>query len=293
MDINVDGSSESSQQQKSHYILPSDSRETGRLNLQHRLIVKAFDGKLVSAPLTFKSGDRVLESGAGSGIWTLEFWKEYSQKNIHLDIECIDISRDQFPSQVPSSVHFSLRSILDVPLEWSDQFTFVHQRLLVAALPRPLWHKALHQIYRVLKPGGWLELVESHAKIRKFAVGPNSKNLALISDRMFESKDFVGDTEVYLPPVMREMGFVDVHCEGRDVPISNSRSVVDDDGLDRVQIWYDLWKGFKGSVLAGGGYGIVSSEEEYESLLLGCKDEWNNSTEAYTSYWTIIARKPE
>ncbi|KAJ3877951.1 S-adenosyl-L-methionine-dependent methyltransferase [Lentinula edodes] len=292
MDTNVDGSSESSQQ-KSHYILPSDSRETGRLNLQHRLIVKAFDGKLVFAPLTLKSGDRVLESGAGSGIWTLEFWKEYSQKNIHLDIECIDISRDQFPSQVPSSVHFSLRSILDVPLEWSDQFTFVHQRLLVAALPRPLWHKALHQIYRVLKPGGWLELVESHAKIRKFVVGPNSKNLALISDRMFESKDFVGDTEVYLPPVMREMGFVDVRCEGRDVPISNSRSVVDDDGLDRVQIWYDLWKGFKGSILAGGGYGIVSSEEEYESLLLACKDEWNNSTEAYTTYWTILAKKPE
>ncbi|KAH7869840.1 S-adenosyl-L-methionine-dependent methyltransferase [Lentinula edodes] len=292
MDTNVDGSSESSQQ-KSHYILPSDSRETGRLNLQHRLIVKAFDGKLVFAPLTLKSGDRVLESGAGSGIWTLEFWKEYSQKNIHLDIECIDISRDQFPTQVPSSVHFSLRSILDVPLEWSDQFTFVHQRLLVAALPRPLWHKALHQIYRVLKPGGWLELVESHAKIRKFVVGPNSKNLALISDRMFESKDFVGDTEVYLPPVMREMGFVDVRCEGRDVPISNSRSVVDDDGLDRVQIWYDLWKGFKGSILAGGGYGIVSSEEEYESLLLACKDEWNNSTEAYTTYWTIFAKKPE
>ncbi|KAJ3737253.1 S-adenosyl-L-methionine-dependent methyltransferase [Lentinula guzmanii] len=276
-------------QAESHYILPSDSRETGRLNLQHRLIVKAFNDKLILAPVNLKPGDRVLESGAGSGIWVLEFWKEHSQKNIPLVIECIDISRDQFPSQVPSDIHFSLRSILDVPPEWSNSFTFVHQRLLVAALPRPLWHEALAQIFRVLKPGGWVEFVESHAKVRKFVVGPNSKKLSLISDRMFEEKNFVGDTEVYLPPVMREMGFVDVRCEGKDVPIS--RTI--DDGLDRVQIWYDLWKGFKGSILAGGGYGIVSSEEEYESLLLGCKDEWNNSTEAYTTYWTIIARKPE
>ncbi|KAJ3840954.1 S-adenosyl-L-methionine-dependent methyltransferase [Lentinula raphanica] len=273
----------------SHYALPSNSsRETGRLNLQHRLIIKAFDNKLLLAPVDLKPKDRVLESGAGSGIWVLEFWKEYSERNIPLDIECIDISKDQFPSEVPSDIHFSLCSILDVPLEWSDSFALVHQRLLVAALPRPLWHKALAQIYRVLKPGGWVEFVESHAKVRKFVVGPQSKKLSLISDRMFDEKDYVGDTEVYLPPVMREMGFVDVHCEGRDIPIN--RSI--DDGLDRVQIWYDLWKGFKGSILAGGGYGIVSSEEEYEALLLDCRDEWVKSTEAYTTYWTIIAKKP-
>lgn len=39
----------------------------GRLNVQHQMIVKACDGKLLSAPVSLKDGDRVLESGAGTG----------------------------------------------------------------------------------------------------------------------------------------------------------------------------------------------------------------------------------
>lgn len=38
-----------------------------RLNLQHRIIIRAFENQLAVAPLNLKSGDRVLESGAGSG----------------------------------------------------------------------------------------------------------------------------------------------------------------------------------------------------------------------------------
>jgi hypothetical protein len=38
-----------------------------RLNLQHQIIVKAFEGKLFVAPVVLKEGDHVLESGAGTG----------------------------------------------------------------------------------------------------------------------------------------------------------------------------------------------------------------------------------
>jgi hypothetical protein len=38
-----------------------------RLNLQHQLIVKAFDGKLCTVPVALKDTDWVLESGAGTG----------------------------------------------------------------------------------------------------------------------------------------------------------------------------------------------------------------------------------
>lgn len=66
------------------YLLPADRRETERLvcfivfprsltktvfrlNFQHRIIIRAFENQLAVAPLSLKSGDRVLESGAGSG----------------------------------------------------------------------------------------------------------------------------------------------------------------------------------------------------------------------------------
>jgi hypothetical protein len=38
-----------------------------RLNLQHRITVKAFDGKLVMAPVSLKDGDHVLDIGTGTG----------------------------------------------------------------------------------------------------------------------------------------------------------------------------------------------------------------------------------
>ena len=69
------------------YLLPADEAETTRsvqhlltranaglmihnyerLNLQHRVIVRAVETRRTLAPLTLKAGDRVLESGAGSG----------------------------------------------------------------------------------------------------------------------------------------------------------------------------------------------------------------------------------
>ncbi|KAE9396841.1 S-adenosyl-L-methionine-dependent methyltransferase [Gymnopus androsaceus JB14] len=269
------------------YLLPSDKRETGRLNLQHRIIVKAFN-QLALAPLSLKAGDRVLESGAGSGIWALEFCEQNRKESIPLNVQCIDLSPDQFPLQYPPEIQFSLYSITDLPANWSDTFVYVHQRLLVAALNPSQWKEAINQIFRVLRAGGWAEFVESPTKVRHFGVGPNSKQLVRLGDLLYKEKDRVGDLEDYLPSILKGAGFVDIHRESRDVPISASI----EDGLDRVQQWYDLWKGMKGAILAAGGYGIVKTEAEYESLLLGCREEWMESKDAYTTYWTIIARKP-
>lgn len=41
------------------------------MNAQHRMIRKAFGGKLLLAPISLEDGDRVLESGVGSGIYKL------------------------------------------------------------------------------------------------------------------------------------------------------------------------------------------------------------------------------
>jgi len=43
-------------------------RVHARLDFQHPLLVKLFDGKLALAPITLQGNDRVLDSGAGTGV---------------------------------------------------------------------------------------------------------------------------------------------------------------------------------------------------------------------------------
>jgi ubiquinone/menaquinone biosynthesis C-methylase UbiE len=46
-------------------------------------------------------------------------------------------------------------------LPFSDNsFDFVHQRLVIVALPTDQWVRQIQELLRVTRPGGWVELVE-------------------------------------------------------------------------------------------------------------------------------------
>ncbi|KAF9073088.1 hypothetical protein BDP27DRAFT_1445258 [Rhodocollybia butyracea] len=241
-----------------------------KLNLLHRIITKAFGDQLALAPITLRTNDRVLESGAGTGIWAQEFSAFHSQNNVLLDIECIDISDKQFPREYPSNIHFSIP-------------------LLIVAMNDARWITAIDQLYDVLKPGACIELVEIGVKGYGFGVGPNSKRLESLVLSLYASKGVVTDLEVYLPKLLAKKGFIDIHREDRKVYIRES---VDNDGLNRLKQFHDLWMGIKTPVLTSGGFGIVGSDNEFDQLLEGCLKEWKESDKAYNTYYSIVARKP-
>lgn len=209
-------------------------------------------------------------------------------------MECIDISNKQFPKDkdldlLPPNIHFSVNSVLALPSHWMNTFAYVHQRLLIVAMNESRWPLAIEQLFSVLKPGGWLELVEVEAKVFEWGVGPYSEKLVSLIHLLYAEKGVIGDLGTYLPNLLEKAGFSEVHCETRNVTIRQSVG----DGLDRSQQWHDLWMGMKEPVLAGHGYGIVQTAEEYDILLRGCLMEWQNSQDARTTYYTITARKPD
>ncbi len=79
-----------------------------------------------------------------------------------------DVSSANFPSSAPSNVTMTIASTTSLPEEWKGQFDLVHQRLLLAALRSEQWPVVLSEMYRVLKPGGAVQLVE-------FDLSPKSK----------------------------------------------------------------------------------------------------------------------
>ncbi len=66
-----------------------------------------------------------------------------------------------FPPNPPENLHYSEQDIRNPwPAEWQGTFDFVHQRtVLVNARKKPI-KDVLSQLTEVLKPGGWVQVME-------------------------------------------------------------------------------------------------------------------------------------
>ncbi|CAG8512434.1 10490_t:CDS:2 [Paraglomus occultum] len=150
----------------SNYVLPNDSGEEERLNIQHLIFKHAFNGSF-SAPVDqlLKSGARVLdvwlvERCCGSAAWTLELAKKYPNSNfIGIDIAPVVLADEK-----PSNVEFVEHNVLDgLPFD-SNSFDYVFARAAVSVYTRTQWTElAIPEYTRVTKPGGWVELMEFDA----------------------------------------------------------------------------------------------------------------------------------
>lgn len=69
---------------------------------------------------------------------------------------------DMFPTTIrPENVKFELYNVLNGLPYPDDTFDFVHMRLMIIAFRENEWPFVLKEIYRVLKPGGLVQLMES------------------------------------------------------------------------------------------------------------------------------------
>ncbi|RUP46601.1 S-adenosyl-L-methionine-dependent methyltransferase [Jimgerdemannia flammicorona] len=85
--------------------------------------------------------------------------------------------------ELPPNLFFKQANILDgLPYE-NDQFDFVHQRCFQYAYTRRQWTNVLDDIVRVVKPGGWVQLMEVDPKGKR--LGPRSDALLLKSRYSF------------------------------------------------------------------------------------------------------------
>ncbi|KAI9316455.1 S-adenosyl-L-methionine-dependent methyltransferase [Dichotomocladium elegans] len=99
----------------------------------------------------------VLDVGCGPGAWAMEMATVYPNASF------IGIDRDMyFPCDIkPKNCHFRQFEITDGKLPFPDNsFDYIHQRDLNWALTTDVWKTLMAEYLRVLKPGGWIELVE-------------------------------------------------------------------------------------------------------------------------------------
>ncbi|KAI8339541.1 S-adenosyl-L-methionine-dependent methyltransferase [Chlamydoabsidia padenii] len=142
----------------SAYCLPRDELEQDRLNSQHFSLKVIFDGNILPIIASSLAPEaKILDVGCGSSTWCLEMALDYPRA----EIRGLDMA-DMFPTTIrPQNVNFDLHNALEgLPYE-NNTFDLVHMRLLIAAWRKDEWGFLLKEIYRVLKPGGYVQLVES------------------------------------------------------------------------------------------------------------------------------------
>lgn len=135
------------------YLLPKDAPEQHRLNFQHRCLYSAM-GNHYLAPLR-PDVATMLDVGTGTGIWPVEMARLFPQAHIiGVDISAASLEYTSSPAYT-----FCLADVLKGLPFPDQQFEYVHQRLLVAAIPAAHWPGVIQELIRVTCPGGWVELV--------------------------------------------------------------------------------------------------------------------------------------
>lgn len=155
------------------YLMPNDEKEQDRLDLLHHIFKLLLKGDLFITPLP-SDPQRVLDFGTGTGIWALDFADQYPSAEV--------IGTDLSPIQ-PAWVAPNCRFVVDdveSPWAWGPDmaFDFIHGRGMVGCISD--WSKLFKEVYRNLKPGGYLEMQEYETWIRSDD-DPDYKNAPNIS----------------------------------------------------------------------------------------------------------------
>ncbi|KAF7322479.1 ATP-dependent DNA helicase [Mycena chlorophos] len=268
----------------SRYILPSDGPEIERLLLQHRSLAKIYDGRLLLAPAELAKGDKVLELGTARGFWMFDLAATVDPS---VEFVGVDIEPRMFPSSSPKNISFRVASTLKLPVEWNNTFAVVHQRLLIGSLEVQQWPEAAREIFRVLRPGGWVQLGEPKVwPLGAYPGRPSMKKCVELQRALEKARNLDFECAEKLPKLLADAGFVDVQQEWR---MRKFGSWAGDIGLAWKENQVSFFRGIKTPIMEAGGYGVVASEAEYDALVDGLERELDDLQLAFVVCW---ARKP-
>ena len=192
-----------------------------RLDEQHLITTKTL-GFLIHPNIPLISPTiKIADIGAGTGIWLLDVAKSLPPT---CQLTGFDISSSAFPptQTLPPNVSFQIQDmLLPFPASEIGSYDVVAARFLSVAMTRAEWALAIKNVMTLLKPGGWLQWIDScNFTLYNSVAGSSRAACQEIYDGLepFRTKDDVVIGMMMREPknirredVFRKLGLMDVH----------------------------------------------------------------------------------
>ncbi|KAK2733755.1 hypothetical protein FQN57_001942 [Myotisia sp. PD_48] len=142
------------------YFAPIDDEEIERLELQHKVLNKVFDDRLIFPPVPQPT--KVLDCGYGSGAWAVAVADHYPS----CEVIGVDITPHMKPDETPENLWLQVDDLNRHFTFQVNQFDLIHSRLVASGLNKERWPRYLRDIVRSLKRGGWVQMVEIYFNVQ-------------------------------------------------------------------------------------------------------------------------------
>lgn len=184
--------------------------EVQRLRDQHDTILNAMGGKesLILPPIDLaKPGLRILDSGCADGAWIFDVRSTAPAPHTYFGT---DIDDGLYPKAYPDDVHFQNHSIKETfPKYLLGTCDLVHQRLVIAAAPPQTAAFVTEKLAELLKPGGWLQMIEADLESDD-RNGPALHRFLTYAQRMSAACGLTPNPSKTLSNAMESAGLVDI-----------------------------------------------------------------------------------
>ncbi|KAI0146900.1 hypothetical protein GGR57DRAFT_494179 [Xylariaceae sp. FL1272] len=186
--------------------------ESARLQNQHE-VIKADMGGLVLAPIDLSASPlRIIDSGTADGTWLRDL--HASTAPVEHKLYGTDVSESEFPDDSALGIVYWIQDVKQPwPKDWEGQFDLVHQRLVLVAAGAEQ-KKATLAYAGLVKPGGWIQLIEATNELRE-GYGPNMRAFVQLMRAIFKHMGADVDLMQHLAGWLEEAGFTDI--KSRDI----------------------------------------------------------------------------
>jgi len=193
-------------------MLPTDVGEINRLDFQHYMLRYALKGNY-AAPL--HQPREILDVACGTGRWAIELGSIFPDANI------VGFDLNPPPAETgassmrPDNFTFVQGNMLEGLPFPDNSFDFVHQRLVIVALPTNQWVRQAQEMLRVTRPGGWVEIVDGDL----LPGGPGLTTINAVAEQMSQRRGMSFTNAARIGEYLEKAGARHVNLQRVNLPV--------------------------------------------------------------------------